>query len=100
MTCLSNKLPWFVSEHLMKRYLKLGGPAQVVFYNYLLWFVSEIPEKDSDSSDTNHDSLLNAFISISGTISTVEKVKEIFKSFLLQDYNASNQYKTFKYRLT
>ena len=28
------------------RYLKRGGPVQVVFYNKLSWFVSELPEKD------------------------------------------------------
>ena len=29
----------------LKKYLKCGGPIQVVFYNKLSWFVSELPQK-------------------------------------------------------
>jgi hypothetical protein len=32
--------------HIMKRSFKRGGPLEVVFYNKLPWFVSELPEKD------------------------------------------------------
>ena len=40
-----NKLLGFMSE-LPEKYLKRGGPVCAVFYNKLLWFVSELPEKD------------------------------------------------------
>ena len=39
-----NKLSWFVSELPEKRYLKRGGPVLVVFYNKLWRYVLELPE--------------------------------------------------------
>ena len=40
------ELPEKHRDYTGKRYLKHGGLVQVVFYNKLSLFVSELPEKD------------------------------------------------------